>query len=90
MSYDRAVEVLRAWVGSHVVVHMEPETTTMAGVLSELEPPGFDGALFAVDREQLSGVAIALFRDGVDDARVTDGALVVQQGVVTLTVTRED
>lgn len=88
MGFDAAVAVLRGWVGQPVVVALEPEGTRMAGRLSELDPAGTDTALFAVDAEQLSGVAVALFRDGVDAVRQEDDALVVQQGQVTVTVTR--
>jgi hypothetical protein len=59
----------------------------MRGVLSELPAEGIDGALFAVDAQERTGIAVALFRDAVDSAREEDGALVVEQGVVTLTVT---
>lgn len=88
MGFDAAVAVLREWVGEPVVVALEPEGTRMAGRLSELGSAGTDGALFAVDAEQLSGVAIALFRDGVDSVAHQDDVLVVRQGQVTVTVTR--
>lgn len=87
MGYDEAVAVLRAWVGRAVDVALEPEGTRMSGRLSELDSTGTDGALFALDAEQLSGVAVALFRDGVDAVREQDDTLVIEQGVVTVTVT---
>jgi hypothetical protein len=88
MDFDAAVAVLRGWLGQPVTVELEPEGTRMAGRLSEIDATGTDGALFAVDAEHLSGVAVALFRDGVDAVRHEDDALVVQQGLVTVTVTR--
>ena len=88
MSFDVAVAALRAWEGEHVVVRLEPEGSVMSGVLSELDAGGVEGALFAVDREQLSGVAVALFRDGARTVAATPGELVVEQGRVTVTVTR--
>jgi len=87
VSYDEAVARLRTWAGRRVVVRLEPETSVMEGVLSELPSEGLDGALFAVDAHVRSGIALALFRDGVDAAREEDGALVVEQGRVTVTVT---
>lgn len=87
MGYDDAVAVLRAWVGRLVEVALDPEGTRMSGRLSELDSTGTDGALFALDAEQLSGVAVALFRDGIDAVRHEGGTLVVEQGVVTVTVT---
>jgi len=44
--------------------------------------------MFAVDEERTSGVALALFRDGLRSAGVQDGRLVFAQGEVTGTVTR--
>jgi hypothetical protein len=88
MSFEAAVGVLRAWAGEPVVVHLEPEGTVMTGVLSELDSEGVDGALFALDREQLSGVAVALFRDGVGSVVHEGDELVVEQGRMTVTVTR--
>lgn len=87
MGYDEALAVLRAWVGRPVDVALEPEGTRMSGQLSELDSTGTDGALFALDAEQLSGVAVALFRDGVDAVRQQGDTLVIDQGVVTVTVT---
>lgn len=90
MSYDEALAQLRAWVGRRVVVLLEPETAVMKGVLAELPAEGIDGALFGVDTHERTGIALALFRDAMDSAREEDGALVVEQGVVTLTVTPTD
>jgi hypothetical protein len=65
---------------------LEPEGTVMRGVLAERESdPG--SALFTVDEQQLSGVAVALFADGVDGCAVADGELVVHQGRMTVRVT---
>jgi hypothetical protein len=57
----------------------------MRGVLAERES-GSGSAMFTVDEQQLSGVAIALFEDGVEDASLADGELVVRQGRVTVRV----
>jgi hypothetical protein len=88
MSFDAAVAVLRGWEGETVVVRLEPEGSVMRGALSELDSEGVDGALFAVDREELSGVAVALFRDGARTVSSGPDELVVEQGRVTVTVTR--
>jgi len=87
MGFDAAVAVLRGWLGRDVDVALEPEGTRMSGRLSELDSTGTDGALFALDAQQLSGVAVALFRDGVDSVRHEGDTLVVAQGQVTVTVT---
>ena len=87
MSFDAAVAALRAGEGRRVVVHLEPEGTTMTGPLAELESEGADTAFFAVDRERLSGIAVALFRDGVGSVAQDGDELVVEQGRVTVTVT---
>ena len=85
MGFDEAVAVLRSWLGTEVVVVLEPEGTTMRGALSEIDAdPG--SAMFTVDGDQLTGVAIALFGDGVEDARLEDGELVVRQGRMTVRV----
>lgn len=88
MSFDAAVEVLRAWTGQPVVVRLEPEGTVMTGRLSELDSHGVDSALFALDEERLTGVAVALFRDAVGEVTREGDELVVEQGRVTVTVTR--
>jgi hypothetical protein len=88
VTYDDAVTVLRGWCGERVVVELAPEESRMEGELAELDPAGVDGALFAVDREERSGVAVALFRDGVDHVRHEGDELVIGQGRVTVTVTR--
>jgi hypothetical protein len=88
MSFDDAVAVLRSWLGEPVVVTLEPDGTVMHGPLAELDSEGTDGALFAVDPDQTTGVAIALFRDGLRSAVREDDELVVVQGRVTVTVTR--
>ena len=85
--FDDAVAVLRAWLGEAVTVVLEPDGTVMRGTLSELDPAGVDGALFAVDADQTdSGIAVTLFRDGVESFAVEDGELVVHQGRVTVRV----
>ena len=90
MTYDEAVAVLRSWETTPVVVELEPDGTVMQGRLAELDPAGIDGALFSLDaapgERARTGVAIALFRDSVHSAERRDGALVVEQGRVTLTV----
>jgi hypothetical protein len=69
-----------------VVVVLEPEGTVMRGALAERDG-GEGSAMFTVDEQQLSGVAIALFEDGVDAASLSeDGELVVRQGRVTVRV----
>lgn len=87
MTYEDAVAVLRGWCGERVIVDLAPEESHMEGTLSELDPAGVDGALFAVDHTELSGVAVALFRDGVEHASRDGDTLVVRQGKMTLTVT---
>jgi hypothetical protein len=89
MGYEEAVAVLRSWLGDHVVVTLEPEGTVMRGSLSELDAGGADSAMFAVDPRQTTGVAVALFRDGVHSSSRQGDALVVQQGRMTVRVTRE-
>lgn len=88
MTFDEALTTLRAWLGEDVVVELDPEGTVMRGRLSELDAAGVDGALFALDEERTSGVALALFRDGVTSAVREDDRLVVRQGAVTATVIR--
>jgi hypothetical protein len=87
-AYDDALTVLRAWAGELVEVCLEPEGTVMHGRLEEREGAGAGEALFALAGEGLTGVAVALFRDGVRTAARDGDALVVEQGRVTLTVTR--
>jgi hypothetical protein len=86
MTFDEAVAVLRDWLGEDVVIELQPEGTVLAGVLSELDSAGVGGALFAVDAQRTSGVALALFRDALRSADVEDGRLVFAQGEVTGTV----
>jgi hypothetical protein len=88
MTFEDAVAVLRSWIGEPVTVVLVPDDTMMRGPLSELDSEGTDGALFAVDAEHTSGVAIALFRDGVHAASLEDGELVVEQGRMTVRVSR--
>jgi hypothetical protein len=86
VGFDDAVAVLRSWLGSEVVVVLEPEGTVMRGALSEIDA-GPGSAMFTVDGEQLTGVAIALFRDGLTEAALHDDELVVRQGRMTVRVT---
>jgi hypothetical protein len=93
VTYDDTVSMLRSWESEDVVVELEPEGTVMSGRLAELDSAGIDGALFALStkepgRRDTTGVAIALFRDGVSAAECTDGVLVVHQGRMTVTVRR--
>ena len=83
MTFDDALAVLHGWKGREVTIHLTPEGTTMRGRLSPLDSEG----LFAVDAEELTGVALALFRDGFEEARLDDETLTVRQGRVTATVT---
>jgi len=87
-AFDDAVAVLRSWIGEAVVIVLEPEGTVMHGQLSELGSQEGGEALFAVDAEQLTGVAVALFADGVRSATRAGDELVVQQGRMTVTVSR--
>ena len=91
MTYDETLAVLRGWEAIPVVVELQPEGTVMSGRLAELDPTGIDGALFAVHRDapggrETTGVAIALFRDGLRSAEQREDALVVEQGRMTVTV----
>lgn len=87
-AFDDAVAVLRSWVSEPVVVRLEPEGTVMRGRLSERGSHSSEEALFAVDVGHLTGVAVALFGDGVRSSVRAGDELVIQQGRVTLTVTR--
>jgi hypothetical protein len=86
-AYHDAVSVLRSWLGRTVVVELLPEGTVMRGVLSERDEEGPETALFAVDGERLTGVALALFADGVAAAELTGPTLTIRQGRMTLRVT---
>jgi len=87
MAFDDAVAVLRSWLGEPVTVVLEPDGTVMDGPLSELDSEGIDGAMFAVDAQNTTGVAIALFRDAVTSSDQDDDELVVRQGRMTVRVT---
>ena len=86
MSFDEALEALRGWAGEEVAIELEPEGTVLTGRLAELDSAGVDGAMFAVDRERTTGVALALFRDGLRSAERDGDRLVARQGEVTATV----
>ena len=91
MTYDDALALLRSWVGAPVVVELEPEGTVMEGRLAERDSAGIDGALFSLSREdsdqrETTGVAVALFRDGVRSAERDCDQLVVEQGRMTVKV----
>lgn len=95
LTYDDVVAALRSWEGAAVVVELEPDGTVMTGRLTETDAAGIDGALFSLatgepGRRETTGVAIALFRDSVSSAARRDGALVVEQGRMTVTVRRAD
>jgi hypothetical protein len=80
---------LRSWVDEHVVVVLEPDHSVMEGRLHELDSTGTDGALFALDHpdRKTTGVALALFHDAFQEARLVDGALHVVQGRIEIVVT---
>ena len=86
MTFDELLGALRGWLGEEVVIELAPEGTVLTGELSELDAAGVDGALFAVDRARTTGVALALFRDGVRSAERDGDRLVAHQGEVTATV----
>jgi hypothetical protein len=91
MTFDDALALLRSWVGAAVVVELEPEGTVMHGRLAERDSAGIDGALFSLSRDdpdqrETTGVAVALFRDGVSSAAYDGDRLVVEQGRVTVKV----
>lgn len=86
-AYDHAVSVLRSWLGQRVLVELLPEGTVMRGALSERDDAAAGTALFALDGERLTGVALALFADGVASAELADGTLTIRQGRMTLRVT---
>jgi hypothetical protein len=88
VGFDEAVAVLRSWIGEQVVVVLEPEGTVMRGALAESAADGGGSALFRLEGEGLTGVAIALFADGVRDATLTGrDELVIRQGRMTVRVT---
>ncbi len=92
MTFDELLDALRAWLGEPVELTLLPEGTVLRGRLVALDAAGIDGALFALadgDGAE-SGVALALFRDGVTEARREDGELVVLQGQMTHRVRRAD
>jgi hypothetical protein len=70
---------------------VEPDHSVMRGRLHELDSTGTDGVLFALDHpsRKTTGVAVALFRDAFNDARLdpADGALHVRQGRMEIIVT---
>src|SRR3954453_2400865 len=91
MIFDDAVGLLRSWVGAAVVVELFPEGTVMDGLLAERDSAGIDGALFSLSRDdpdqrETTGVAIALFRDGVRSVELEGDRLVVEQGRMTVKV----
>ncbi len=92
MTFDDAAAELRGWEGRAVVVELLPDGTVMRGRLRELDAAGIDGALFSLHgsgggARDATGIAIALFRDGVRDASRHGDTLVVHQGRMTLRVT---
>jgi hypothetical protein len=65
----------------------------MRGRLHEIDPAGIDGALFtmaAAPDAQPTGIALALFRDALEDAERSGDELVLRQGRVTIRVRRRD
>ena len=89
---DRAVDLLRAWLGDEVLVRLDPDGAVMRGLLREADAAGLDGAAFALEEEGAgtppTGVAIALFRDAVRLVATDERQLVVEQGRVRITVRR--
>lgn len=85
MDYEQAVAVLRGWCGQPVVLELLPERTTLRGRLAELDATGIDGALFALAGGDgaASGVALALFRDTLEQADRRGGELWMRQGQMT-------
>ena len=83
MTFDDALAVLDGWRGEEVTIELAPEDIRMDGRLSPLDGEG----LYAVDADELTGVALALFRDGFEEARLDDDTLTVRQGRVTATIT---
>jgi hypothetical protein len=86
VSFDAATRILRSWLGQPVTVEIEPDGTVMEGVLAEREDSG-DPAYFTVDPDDTTGVAVALFGDGVRSAVLDGETLRIEQGRMTLTVT---
>ena len=86
MSFDAAVATLRSWIGRDVVVEVRPDGTMMEGALAERDDSG-DPAFFTVDPYDTTGVAIALFGDGVRSAVLEGETLTIEQGRMTLVVT---
>jgi hypothetical protein len=88
MTFHEMLQALRDWLDEPVVLTMLPEGTVLRGRLEELDAAGIDGALFALaDGDGApSGIALALFRDGVVEARRDGDQIVVRQGRMTLEV----
>jgi hypothetical protein len=86
MTFDELIGALDAWLGEPVVLTLLPEDTTLRGRLTALDAAGIDGALYGLaDGDGApSGVALALFRDAVVDARREGEQIVVQQGQMVL------
>jgi hypothetical protein len=91
VTYDGAITRLEGWLGEPVVLTLLPEGTVLRGRLTQIDAAGIDGALFGLaDGDGApSGVALALFRDGVDEVNEEDGELVVRQGQMTHRVRRD-
>jgi hypothetical protein len=91
VDFAAVVDQLRSWCDQQVVVVVEPDHSVMHGRLHELDSTGTDGVLFALEHpdRKTTGVAVALFRDAFQDARVdaADGALHVRQGRMEIIVT---
>jgi hypothetical protein len=90
VTFDELVSVLQTWLGEPVVLTLLPEDTTLRGRLATLDAAGIDGALFALEEGDgaPSGVAMALFRDALVDARRDGDELVVRQGQMVMRITR--
>lgn len=90
MTFDQLLSALHEWIGEVVGVTLLPENTTLRGRLCALDAAGIDGALFGLSEGDgaPTGVALALFRDAVLEARREDDEIVVRQGHMVLRIAR--
>jgi hypothetical protein len=57
MDFTAAVDQLRRWRDQQVVVVVEPDHSVMHGRLHELDSPGTEGVLFALDHPDRKSTA---------------------------------